>query len=81
MYFLLSCETTGLSLQEKKFKIDFKNGSHMHGGHLVFPIGTILPFLIYKSHITSYKSSCQLAFRFKRSLTINFQNGDCSGRL
>ena len=30
----------GLSAQEKKRKIDFQDGNH--GGHLGFPIGTIL---------------------------------------
>ena len=33
-------ESTGLSVQEKKPKIDFQDGCH--GGHLGFPIGTIL---------------------------------------
>ena len=33
-------ESTGLSVQEKKQKIDFQDGGH--GGHLGFPIGTIL---------------------------------------
>ena len=32
-------ESTGLSVQEKR-KIDFQDGGH--GGHLGFPIGTIL---------------------------------------
>ena len=35
--FLESLESIGLSVQEKKRKIDFQNG-----GHLGFPIGTIL---------------------------------------
>ena len=35
--FLASLEATGLSVQEKKRKIDFQDG-----GHLGFPIGTIL---------------------------------------
>ena len=35
--FLASLEATGLSVQEKKRKIDFQ-----HSGHLGFPIGTIL---------------------------------------
>ena len=35
--FLASLESTGLSVQEKKRKIDFQDG-----GHLGFPIGTIL---------------------------------------
>ena len=30
----------GLSIQEKKFKIDFQDGNS--GGHLAFPTGTIL---------------------------------------
>ena len=38
--FLASLESTGLSVQEKKRKIDFQDGGH--GGHLGFPIGTIL---------------------------------------
>ena len=33
-------ESSGLSVQEKKRKIDFQDGRH--GGHLGFPIGTIL---------------------------------------
>ena len=33
----ISFESTGLLIQEKKFKIDFQDG-----GHLGFPIGTIL---------------------------------------
>ena len=38
--FLPSFESTGLSVQEKKRKIDFQDGCH--GGHLGYPIGTIL---------------------------------------
>ena len=38
--FLASLESIGLSVQEKKWKIDFKDGRH--GDHLGFPIGTIL---------------------------------------
>ena len=38
--FLVSLESIGLSIQEKKRKIDFQDGSH--GGHVGFPIGTIL---------------------------------------
>ena len=37
--FLPSFESTGLSVQEKKRKIDFQDGCH--GGHLVYPIGMI----------------------------------------
>ena len=38
--FLPSIESVRLLVQEKKRKIDFLDGSH--GGHLGFPIGTIL---------------------------------------
>ena len=38
--FLASLESTGLSVQEKKGKIDFQAGGH--GGHLGFPIGMTL---------------------------------------
>ena len=38
--FLPSFESTGLSVQEKKRKIDFQDGCH--GGHLGYRIGTIL---------------------------------------
>ena len=37
---LPSFESTGLSVQEKKRKIDFQDDRY--GGHLGFPIGTIL---------------------------------------
>ena len=38
--FLPSFESIGLSVQEKKWKIDFQDSRH--GGHLGFPIRTIL---------------------------------------
>ena len=38
--FLASLESTGLSVQEKKRKIDIQDSGH--SGHLGFPIGTIL---------------------------------------
>ena len=41
-YFLPSFESTGFSVQKKKRKIDFQDGSH--GGQLGFLIGTILAF-------------------------------------
>ena len=37
---LATLESIGLSIQEKKRKIDFQDGGH--GGHLGFPIGMIL---------------------------------------
>ena len=42
---LPSFESAGLSVQEKKRKIDFQDGGH--GGHLWFPIGTILAIFFY----------------------------------
>ena len=38
--FLASLESIGLSVQEKKQKVDFQDGCH--ASHLGFPIGTIL---------------------------------------
>ena len=35
----------GLSVQKKKFKIDFQDGNR--SGNLVFPIGTILAIFFY----------------------------------
>ena len=37
-------ESIGLLVQEKKQKINFQNGGH--GGHLGFPIGTILAIFV-----------------------------------
>ena len=51
----------GLCIQEKKFKIDFQDG--ICGGHLVFPIGTILA--IFDHFDDSYQVSNQLAFQFQ----------------
>ena len=39
-YFLPSFQSIGLSVQEKRLKIDYQDGSH--GGHLGVPIGMIL---------------------------------------
>ena len=47
--FLPSFESTGLSVQAKKRKIDFQDGCH--GGHLGYPIGTIL--VIFDLQVTS----------------------------
>ena len=61
--FLPSFESIGLSLQEKKQKIDFQDGSH-----LGFPIGTILAiFFLSTSHPdASYQVWSQFAFWFRR---------------
>ena len=66
--FLLSLESIGLSIQEKKQKIDFQDGGH--GGHLGFPIGTILaifvlqviPLLLFIPLFLFYKSSRYFCF-------------------
>ena len=47
-YFLSSFKSTGLSLQEKMFKIDFQDGNC--GGHIGFPIRTI--YTIFDLHVT-----------------------------
>ena len=54
--FLASLESIGLSVQEKKRKIDFQDGGH--GGHLGFPIGMILA--IFDLQDASYQVSSQL---------------------
>ena len=73
--FLPSFESTGLSVQEKKRKIDFQDGSH--GGHLRFPIGTILA--IFDLQVTLMVPS---KYGFKIGLSvqgkkrkIDFQDG------
>ena len=47
LYFFPCFESVGLSVQEKKFKIDFQDGGH--GGHLGFQIGKILD--IFDLHV------------------------------
>ena len=50
----------GLSVQEKKVTIDFQDGNC--GGHLVFPIGTILTIFLSKRHPDAfYQVLSQLA--------------------
>ena len=63
--FLASLEAIGLTVQEKKRKIDFQDGSH--GGHLGFRIGTILAiFDLQVTPMLPSKFGIQLAFRFRR---------------
>ena len=63
--FLASLESNGLSVQEKKQKIDFQDGCH--GSHLGFPIGTILAiFDLQVNPNASYHVWSQLAFGFRR---------------
>ena len=83
-------KSIGLSVQEKKRKIDFQDGSH--GGHLGFPIGTILAifdlqdtpmlFLIYKTprcFLASLESTGLSVQEKKRK--IDFQDGGHGGHL
>ena len=72
--FLPSFESTGLSVQEKKRKIDFQDGSH--GGHLGFPIGTILAIFDLQVTLmlpTKFPVNWLLGLGKKRK--IDFQDG------
>ena len=70
-------ESTGLSVQEKKRKIDFQDG-----GHLGFPIGTILAIfdlqvtLMLPSNFVSIGLSVQ-----EKKRKIDFQDGRYGGHL
>ena len=57
-YFLSSFESTGLSVQEKTFKIDFQDG--VRGGHVGFLIGKI--FYLQVISIISFKFQVNLLF-------------------
>ena len=75
-----SLESIGLSVQEKKPKIDFQDGCH--GGHLGFSLGTILAILSYKSprcFLARLESIGLLVQEKKRKL--NFQDGGHGGHL
>ena len=73
-------ESTGLSVQEKKRKIDFQDGGH--GSHLGFPISTILAIfdlqvtLMLPSKLESVGLSVQ-----EKKRKINFQDGYHGGHL
>ena len=73
-------KSIGISVQKKR-KIDFQDGSH--GGHLGFPIGTILAIFWSTSHPdASNQVSSQMAFWFRRSeRKIDFQEGSHGGHL
>ena len=75
---LPSFESIGLSVQKKKGKIDFQDGSH-----LGFPIGTILAIFISTSHPdASYLFSNQVALWFRKiSKKKEFQDGCHGGHL
>ena len=70
-------ESTGLSVQEKKGKIDFQDG-----GHLGFPIGTILAiFFIYKSPRCFLASLESIGLLVQEKRKIDFQDGGHGGHL
>ena len=75
-YYQISFESVGLSVQEKKFNIDFQDG-----GHLGLPIRTILAtfFFIYKSPPYFQCSSIQLAFLFRRKKLNTYLQRGCLG--
>ena len=61
-YFQLCLESTGLSVQWKKRKIDFQDGGHV--GHLGVSIETILASFLFTSFPdTSFQVLSQIAFR------------------
>ena len=68
--FLASLESIGLSVQEKKQKIDFQDGCH--GSHLGFLIGTILA--IFDLQVTPIGFWVQ-----EKKRKIDFQDGGHGG--
>ena len=78
--FLPSFMPTGLSYQEKKWKIDFQDGGH--SGPLGFRTGTILAILLFKTlrcFLSNFKSIGLLVQEKKRK--ICFQDGRRGGHL
>ena len=79
LYFLSNFESMGLSIQEKKFRIDFQDGNC--GSHLLFPTGTILA--IFDLQVTSMPLtmlSIGLSVQEKKWKT-DFQDGCHGGHL
>ena len=79
-WFLPSFKSIGLSVQEKKRKIDFQDGRH--SSHLGFPIKTILSILDLKvtpCFLPSFKS-ISLSVQEKK-WKIDFQDGRHGGHL
>ena len=73
--FLASLEAIGLSVQEKKRKIDFQDG-----GHLGFPMGMILAiFDLPRCFLASLESTGLSVQEKKRK--IDFQDGGHGGHL
>ena len=71
--FLPSFKSIGLSVQEKKQKIDFQAGGH--GAHLGFPIGTFSLFLIYVTPMLPTKFQINWSFGSREEAKIDFQDG------
>ena len=70
-------ESIGLSVQEKKQKIDFQDSGH--GGHLGFPIGMILAiFDLQVTPMLPSKFGVNLPFG---SGEVDFQDGGYGGHL
>ena len=61
---LLPIKAVGLSVQEKKRKIDFQDGGH--GGHLGYLISTSLA--IFDLQVTPILLPSKLVFRFRRRI-------------
>ena len=73
-------ESIGLSVQEKKRKIDFQDGGH--GGHLGFPIGTILAiFDLQVTLMLPSKFGVNWPFGSGEEAKIDFQDGGHGGHL
>ena len=64
LYLLPSLESTGLSVQESKFKIDFQDAGH--GGHLGLLIETGFSIFYLRRSYISYQVSNQLTFPLRR---------------
>ena len=73
-------ESTGLSVQEKKRKIDFQDGGH--GGHLGFPIGMILAiFDLQVTLMVPSKFGDKWPFGSGEEAKKDFQDGGHGGHL
>ena len=67
-------KSIGLLVQEKKRKIDFQDGGH--GGHLGFPIGTILAiFDLQVTPMLPSKFEVNWPFGSGEEAKIDFQDG------
>ena len=73
-YYQTILESIGISVQEKKINTDFQDGSH--GGHLGFPIRTILvTFDLEVTSILPTKFHVNRSFGSGEKFTIDSQHG------